>query len=172
MLAKRNCLLTEAIGIMKRKTRLDKSHVGETTTTTTTTATTTTTTTTAPRQSLEGRWCNVDTKVNDVMTDKSNDRRNILAEMDDLLPDIPTRTTPDVTLTVQDSIPMFVTVVTNKEDTFEESILLPLCYRKQLSKEEEEEEEEEPPRRGAAVSSAAAAMEVSDGEGDGEGSDD
>jgi len=143
MLAKRNCLLTEAIGIMKRKTRLDKSHVGETTTTTTTTATTTTTTTTAPRQSLEGRWCNVDTKVNDVMTDKSNDRRNILAEMDDLLPDIPTRTTPDVTLTVQDSIPMFVTVVTNKEDTFEESILLPLCYRKQLSKEEEEEEEEE-----------------------------
>jgi len=38
--------------------------------------------------------------------------------------------------------------------------------------EEEVEEEEEPPRRGAAVSSAAAAMEVSDGEGDGEGSDD
>ena len=38
--------------------------------------------------------------------------------------------------------------------------------------EEEEEEEEELPRRGAAASSAAAAMEVSDGEGDGEGSDD
>jgi hypothetical protein len=126
--------------------RLDKSHqdVEETTTT-------------APSQSLKGQvGCNVISKVNTVITNESiNGRRNILAEMDDLLPDMPTRmtkrlldtnddNTTDVSPTVRDSIPLFVTVVTTSkdkngrrdiDDKFEESNIRP---RHQLSYEEED----------------------------------